>query len=97
MKGFRLRSSGRGSGFKVLIHKPAQDYLTMLERLDRDDAMLCADAIAALGADPFKSRPGCEVERWKGPEFDYWLCRGRHHVGYRVERDVVRVVDIWFK
>jgi hypothetical protein len=74
-----------------------REYLSKLEGLDRDDAKLCADALAALVSDPFRSRPEAEIERWKGPEFDYCLRRGRHNFGYRVEKNLVRVIDVWFK
>jgi hypothetical protein len=94
-----LRSSGRSSGFKVIIHGPAQEYLRALERLDRDDAVACADTLAALGRDPFRPRPGVDVKRWDGPEFDYCLCTRRHTFGYRVDKKkrVVHVIDTWFR
>jgi hypothetical protein len=99
MRGSRSKSSGRSSGFRVIIHKPARDYLTALERLDRENAIGCVDALAVLGIDPFRSRPGTEVARWKGPEFDYWLRKGRHSFGYRVDKKkkIVHIIDTWFK
>jgi hypothetical protein len=98
-RGFRSKNSGRGSGFRVIIYKPAQDYLAALERLDRNDAIGCVDALATLGGDPFKHRLRTEIARWSGPEFDYWLRKGRHSFGYRVDKKkkIVHIIDAWFK
>ena len=99
MKASRSESSDRDLGFDVIVHGPAQDYLEKLKRLDSEDAKRCADALAALGADPFRSRPGVDIARWKGPEYDYRLRRGRHRFGYRLDKRAkkVHVIDAWFK
>lgn len=93
------RSSERGLGFKVAIRPHVQTYLETMAIHAAKQARRCADALAELGRDPFRNRPGVDIKRWCGPEFQYRLRVGRHRFGYDVRKDekIVDVKRAWMK
>jgi mRNA-degrading endonuclease RelE of RelBE toxin-antitoxin system len=96
---FYSKNSGSGSGFKVLIRPQVQSYLETMAIHAKKQASRCADALAELGQDPFRDRPGVDIKRWRGPEFQYRLRVGRHRFGYDV-RKAEKIVDVkraWMK
>lgn len=79
-----------------MLYPPVLSYL---EQLTKDEARRCWEAISALESDPFRRRPGADIEPWKGPEYDYRIRKGRHRFGYRVRKKerTVHVLGAWFK
>jgi len=95
----RSMSSARDLGFKVGLRPQVESYLETLKTHAPGQARRCADALAELGRDPFRKRSGADIEKWRGPEFDYRLRVGRHRFGYDVlKKDgLVDVKRAWFK
>lgn len=94
-----MRNSERGLEFKVAIRPQVQTYLEAMAVYAPKQATRCADALAELGRDPFRDRPGVDIKRWRGPEFQYRLRVGRHRFGYDVRKDekIVDVKRAWMK
>lgn len=82
---------------KVEIHREVLKYLALLSVKAPKDKERCVKALKKLGEDPHHSRPGVDISKWSGPEFDYRLRVGRHRFGYTLKSGVVLVDDAWFK
>lgn len=83
-------------GYEVVLYPPVLSYL---EQLRDEEKHRCWEAITALERDPFRSRPGVDIKRWKDARFDYRLRKGRHRFGYKVAKKdrTIHVLKGWFK
>lgn len=83
-------------GFELAVYPPVLRYLEGLTDRERGR---CWEPITALEEDPFRRRPGVDIEPWKGAQYDYRVRKGRHRFGYVVVKKdkTVHVLGAWFK
>lgn len=82
---------------KVEIHREVQKYLAKIFTEAPKDKERCVKALKKLKEDPYHKRPGVDIKKWEGTEFDYRLRVGRHRFGYTVKSETVKIDDAWYK
>ena len=95
----RSRSTSSATAYEVRLSRQVEDYLDDLKSESLKQWEACWRLLKEIGEDPFHPRPGADIRRWRGPQFDWEVRKGRHRFGYRVHKRerVVYVDAAWFK